>query len=185
MSSSSLPQVICVVGCSGAGKDTIVNRVIAAKPGVFARAISHTTRAIRQGEPGDSYHFVDNTEFDKIRKEGRFIECVEMYGNRYGLTKKAITDILDAGKHCFCIVNVDGLQHIKEFRPCYTALVVASKMRRRGRLFERGDSPQMIGLRMKNSTAEVLEHDEQAWSMILNNEYDANDCVKAVVDFVR
>ena len=65
------PSVIVVSAPSGAGKSTVLARVLREMPGLRF-SISHTTRSPRIGEQdGVDYHFVDGPGFERLREEGR------------------------------------------------------------------------------------------------------------------
>ena len=72
-------------GPSGAGKGTMIARLVAENPDRFQTSISHTTRAPRPGETdGVSYHFVTVATFQALQAAGAFADAIELYGNRYG-----------------------------------------------------------------------------------------------------
>ena len=79
-----LRPVFVVTGPSGAGKGTLIERVLPRFPDL-AVAVSATTRPQRPGEQdGVHYYFLTRAEFDR-RIEGReFLEWVDYVGNRYG-----------------------------------------------------------------------------------------------------
>ena len=70
---------------SGAGKRTMIARLLTEYPDRFQTSISHTTRAPRPGETdGVSYHFVSVATFQALQAAGAFADAIELYGNRYG-----------------------------------------------------------------------------------------------------
>ena len=72
-------------GPSGAGKGSMIARLLAEYPDRFQTSISHTTRAPRPGETdGVSYHFVTVATFQALQASGVFADAIELYGNRYG-----------------------------------------------------------------------------------------------------
>ena len=74
-------------GPSGAGKGTLIARLLAENPERFQTSISHTTRAPRPGEvDGISYHFVTNEAF--LAMKDAFTDPIELYGNRYGTLRE-------------------------------------------------------------------------------------------------
>ena len=72
-------------GPSGAGKGSMIARLLAEYPDRFQTLISHTTRAPRPGETdGVSDHFVTVATFQTLQSAGAFADAIELYGNRYG-----------------------------------------------------------------------------------------------------
>ena len=70
-------------GPSGAGKGTLVARVMSEVPDAWL-SVSATTRTPRPGEvDGVSYYFIDKPSFMKLVDEGGFLEWAEYSGNCY------------------------------------------------------------------------------------------------------
>lgn len=78
-------KLICLMGKSSSGKDTIYKRLMA-DPGLALRPIvPYTTRPIRAGEQeGTEYFFTDEAEYRRLRAEGRIIE-ERSYSTVHGL----------------------------------------------------------------------------------------------------
>src|SRR5881628_2013512 len=76
--------LLVLSGPSGAGKGTLVERLIAVRPEcVFS--ISATTRPRRATEvEGVQYEFVTREEFERRRQAGQFLETAEVHGHLYG-----------------------------------------------------------------------------------------------------
>ena len=73
-----------VVAPSGAGKSSLVNALLKAKPEIRL-SISCTTRPPRPGETdGKEYHFVTLETFERMRREDALLEWAEVHGNFYG-----------------------------------------------------------------------------------------------------
>ena len=67
-----------VSGPSGAGKTTVLRRVLGAAACRWRPSVSATTRPPRPGETdGVDYHFLTPEEFDRRRRDGDFIECFQ------------------------------------------------------------------------------------------------------------
>jgi guanylate kinase len=76
--------VIVVSAPSGAGKTTVVTRVLNELDGLRF-SVSHTTRAPRPGEKdGVEYHFIDVPSFERLRDTGQLLEWALNYGHYYG-----------------------------------------------------------------------------------------------------
>jgi guanylate kinase len=72
-------------GPSGAGKGTMISRLLTEYPERFQTSVSHTTRAPRPGETdGVSYHFVSVATFQALQAADAFADAISLYGNLYG-----------------------------------------------------------------------------------------------------
>jgi len=73
-----------VAAPSGAGKTTLVGRLLA-EDAMVQHSVSFTTRAPRAGEQnGREYHFIDGQQFLAMRERGEFAEWAEVHDNFYG-----------------------------------------------------------------------------------------------------
>jgi guanylate kinase len=91
---------------SGAGKTTLCRTMARIFPGMHY-SISHTTRPPRPGEKnGRDYHFIPAEDFQMMIDAGEFAEWAEIYGHRYGTSKKILERIRDEGRDV--IVDIDG-----------------------------------------------------------------------------
>lgn len=74
------PVVVC--GPMGVGKGTLLNLLMKAFPGRFARSVSHTTRPMRPGEvDGEDYHFTTRDKMQQEIEDGKFIEFMDVRGH--------------------------------------------------------------------------------------------------------
>lgn len=78
-------KLIAVCGKSASGKDSIVSNILETYPNEFHRKISHTTRAIRNGEiDGVDYFFKTNQEMFNLLADEKMFEATEFNGEFYG-----------------------------------------------------------------------------------------------------
>ena len=71
-------------GPSGAGKGTVLGRLLAEDDRQFF-SISATTRAPRPGEQnGVHYYFLEKADFENRIAQGAFLEHAQYVGNYYG-----------------------------------------------------------------------------------------------------
>ena len=66
-------RIVTISGPRGAGKETVLNGVLAALNGNLRRIIPCTTRMPRNGEKeGREYHFITRERFDRLLAVGEF-----------------------------------------------------------------------------------------------------------------
>jgi guanylate kinase len=110
-------RLVVIAGPSGAGKGTIVRRLLATHP-ALAYSVSMTTRAPRPGElDGRDYFFVPRHEFERLRDAGGFLEWFEVYGDLKGTPRAAVERALDEGRDVLLEVDVQGAMAVKERFP--------------------------------------------------------------------
>jgi guanylate kinase len=111
-SAPALP-VFVVTGPSGAGKGTLIERVLPRFP-ELALAVSATTRAQRPGEQeGVHYYFLSRDEFDRRIAAAEFLEWVDYVGNRYGTLLSEIDRLRRAGRAPILELETEGALRVK------------------------------------------------------------------------
>ena len=107
-----IPFVIS--GPSGAGKTSILRRVLECDPGVRF-SVSHTTRAPRSGEiEGQDYCFVDEERFRQLIDQDAFLEWADYQGNLYGTSREAVAGPTREGFDLILEVEVQGARQLRE-----------------------------------------------------------------------
>jgi len=109
-------KAVIISAPSGAGKTTLVNKLLKAKLSLLF-SISACSRAPREGEEDKKdYYFLSVEEFKEKIKAQDFIEWEEVYqGNFYGTLKKEIERIWKEKKHVVFDVDVIGGISLKEY----------------------------------------------------------------------
>lgn len=78
-------RIICLMGKSSTGKDTIFKRLLAEKELGLKNIVSYTTRPIREGEQnGAEYFFTDEAGYQQWKEQGKIIED-RVYHTVHGL----------------------------------------------------------------------------------------------------
>lgn len=184
------PLLVIVSGTSGAGKSTVVQALLEADPS-FARAITATTRAPRGTErDGVDYHFLTEAAFREGLADGRFLEHAQVYGQLYGTPRASVEQVLDAGRHCVLVVDVQGVRSLvaggalAELAAATRTVFVktpdldelATRLRARGE-----DDEEAIARRLAAARRE--EADSEHYDFVLVNE-DLDAAVAALRAFV-
>jgi guanylate kinase len=111
------PLLIVISGPSGAGKDSVIRRM--KELGVPLHfVVTMTTRPPRPGEEdGKDYIFVSEEEFERVLREGGFLENAVVYGHRYGVPKEQVKKALESGKDVVMRVDVQGARTLRRLVP--------------------------------------------------------------------
>lgn len=116
--------LIVVSAPAGCGKDTILEQVLKANDNIFY-SVSATSRAMRPGETdGVSYYFKTREQFEQMIADGELLEYTEYVGNYYGTPKKAVTDMLEAGKDVVLKIEIEGAANVKKMFPDCTMIFI-------------------------------------------------------------
>ena len=87
-----MAKIICLLGKSCSGKDTIYKKLIADESLELVPLVTYTTRPLRSGEQeGREYHFTDEAGFNSLKEQGKVIED-RSYDTVYGLWRYFTVD---------------------------------------------------------------------------------------------
>jgi len=168
---------LVIVGPSGVGKGTLIQKILETFPGQFGFAVSHTTRKPRPGEVhGKSYWFV---ELEQMKKEvatpGRFLEHASVHGNLYGTSQAALDAVRDKGQICILDVDVQGAKLIKEVHNEFKYLFISppNLQALEERLRSRGtETEEKIQTRLRNAKGEIefVEKNKDFFTSVVVND---------------
>jgi guanylate kinase len=173
MASGAKGILFVISAPSGAGKTTIVRKVISRLPEV-SLSISCTTRAPRPGEQeGVDYSFITREEFSAMEQAGSFIEWAQVHGDLYG-TPRANLERLQTGGDLVLEIDTQGARKIREaFSDVVLIFILPPSLEvLKGRLQSRGgDSEEAIAARLHNAQKEL---DQMAWYdyIVVNEEIE-------------
>ena len=185
---NSTGTLFIVSAPSGAGKTTLVSRLIADDPAVV-HSISYTTRAPRPGEQeGREYHFVDVKGFLGMRERGEFLEWAEVHGNFYGTSRLWLEARMREGTDVLLEIDWQGAQQVRKLFPQAVGIFILPpsidelERRLRGR---GSDSEDVIARRVAAALGE-MRHVGEFDFVIINKDLDvALDDLKAAVRSAR
>jgi guanylate kinase len=177
-------RVFVITGPSGAGKGTLIQRLLDRLPELEV-AVSATTRQQRPGEvDGREYWFLDEQEFVRRIERGEFLEHVQFVGGRYGTLSTEIERISAEGRVCVLELEIDGALYVQEHVPgACTIFIAADVDELERRLRERAtESTGEIGERIAIARHQ-LEQAHRFRYMVRNDDVDrASEVLAAIVE---
>ena len=162
-----------VTAPSGAGKTSLIEALMTADPSLKL-SISYTTRAPRTGEEhGVDYHFVDDATFRAMQARGEFLESAEVYGYRYGTSKRVITDALQRGEDLVLEIDWQGAQQVRAIYPdCVGIFILPPSVEElERRLRSRGKDAEAVIRRRVDKAREEMEHAGEFDYAIINKDF--------------
>jgi guanylate kinase len=186
--SERAPSLVVVSAPSGAGKSTVLARVVEEMPGLRF-SVSHTTRAPRGRErDGVEYHFVHRPAFEKLRDEGRLLEWAEVHGNLYGTGLDEIEVARREGRDLLLDVDVQGAAQVREklaealtvfiLPPSYE--VLERRLRGRGQ-----DDETTVRRRLAAAGRELHAFEKYDFAIVNDDLDSAVEAVKSIVRAAR
>ena len=176
--------LVVVSGFSGAGKGTIMKRLMEKDGDSYALSISATTRAPRTGERnGIEYFFKSVEEFEAMIAKEELIEYAQYGGNYYGTPKAYVEEQLSAGKNVILEIEIQRALKIKEKFPDTKLLFVTapSATELKNRLVGRGTEPMDVISARLSRACEESQGIENYDYLVVNDELE--DSVNNV-DFI-
>jgi len=181
-------NLFVVAAPSGAGKSSLVKALLELDSHVKP-SVSHTTRPPRGQEiHGREYYFVSPADFDAMVAADGFVEWAAVHGHRYGTSRQAIAERMEAGSDVVLEIDFQGAVAIKQvFANAVLIFILPPSWEElRSRLERRGeDAAATIELRLRNAALEVAQVDKFDF-VIINDSFDrALFDLKAIVHAQR
>ena len=169
--------LVVVSGFSGAGKGTVMKRLMEKYDG-YALSVSATTRKPRPGEEdGREYFFRTRDEFEKLIEEDALLEYARYVENYYGTPRSYVEEQLQAGRNVILEIEIQGAMKIKEKIPEAVLVFVTPPTieELRSRLIGRGtETADVIASRLRRA-AEESEGMNNYDYILINDQVE--DCV--------
>jgi guanylate kinase len=169
MSENRKPLVFIISAPSGSGKSTLTNEILKLVPNLVF-SISYTTRALRGSEQnGKQYYFVTLEEFERMVRDGEFLEHANVHGNCYGTSRRFLREAGKSGHDLLLDIDVQGAAQIKKNLTDAISIFVLPPDRTtlEWRLRNRGeDREDVIQRRLQDATREIQEYDKYDYVLI-------------------
>ena len=178
-------KLIIFAAPSGAGKSSLIKKIIEISEEKLELSVSATTRAPRKGEiHGKDYFFISDNEFNELKDKDAFIECANVHGNQYGTLKSFVHEKMEEGISVILDIDVQGFAQIRETIEDMVSIFIIppSLDELKNRLILRGlDTNEAIEKRLLNAVEE-LKHAESFDYIVLNDNFDnAIDQLSSVI----
>lgn len=174
LASSRKGNLFVLSGPSGAGKGTLVKRLLQRVPDAWV-SVSATTRQPRPGEvDGKDYYFLDQAHFDELVAQGGFLEWACVHGNSYGTLRSRVMEHIEAGNQVILEIDVQGAFLVRKAMPeAHLVFIEPPSLEElERRLRGRGtETEEVICKRMKTAEVELaqkMEYDVQ----VVNDELE-------------
>lgn len=181
-------SIVVISAPSGAGKTTLVKRLLASLPGL-SFSISHTTRAPRAGEKnGREYFFITPAKFRRMIAQGEFVEWARVYDHFYGTSWKQLRAAERMGKDILLDIDVQGHEQVKRRLPEAVSIFVLPPSFREleRRLRKRhSDAPEVIQKRLAFARNEVTHWPKYDYLIVNEHLARATRDLRAVVVAAR
>lgn len=184
MSENRKPLVYIISAPSGSGKSTLTNEILKLVPNLVF-SISYTTRAVRGSEQnGKHYYFVSMEEFERMVRDGEFLEHANVHGNCYGTSRRFLREAGSSGQDLLLDIDVQGAAQIKQNLTDAISIFVLPPDRAtlEWRLKNRGeDREDVIQRRLRDASREIQEYDKYDYVLINDQLVKSIERLEAIV----
>jgi guanylate kinase len=175
MSSKRRGLLFIVSAPSGAGKTTLVERLVQILPNL-RMSRSYTSRASRDGErDGVDYNFISRDAFQARIDACDFLEWADVFGNLYGTSGSDVEQMVRAGQDVVLVIDVQGARQVKARGVDHTSIFVMPpsfpvlEQRLRGRS---KDSEEQMQRRLDTARSEASSYTDYDY-VVVNDDLES------------
>ena len=183
---SRQPLMIVISGPSGAGKDTVIQRM--KELGLpFYFVVTSTTRPPRVEEQhGVDYFFISRDEFARMIEQDELLEYAVVYNDYKGIPKQQVHDALLSGKDVIMRVDVQGAATIRSLLPEALLIFITTESEEElvSRLSARKtETREGMSLRIATARKEMQRMDEFDYAVVNRDDHLAEtvETIQAII----
>lgn len=177
--------LIIISGPSGVGKGEVC-KVLKSLDTNIVQSVSVTTREKRPNEiEGVNYFFRTLKEYDELKKQGKFLETFEIYGNFYGTPKEFVLNNVANGRDVLLEIDIQGALNVMQSYPDAVSVFLAPptlailEQRLRGRNTE---DEKTINKRLTAAKEEILIIKKYDYIVINSDIQFAAKTIKKIIE---
>jgi guanylate kinase len=180
--------VVVISGPSGVGKDAVLQS-LKARQSPFYFVVTTTSRPMRSMEKeGVDYHFVSKGEFERMMRDGEFLEYAVVYKDYKGVPKAEVEKGLASNKDVILRLDVQGAAKIRSLFPQDSVLIFllpTSEEEWYERLERRGtETKETLKVRRDTAIQEMGRLNEFDY-VVINAEDRLNHTVDEILEIIR
>ncbi len=182
--------VFIISAPSGSGKSTLVGRILSLVPGLDF-SVSYTTRPPRGSESnGREYYYVSRAEFERMIREGAFLEHADVFGNYYGTAKRFVEEAHSKGNDLLLDIDVQGAAQVRRCLPQQMRVSIfilppnRDELERRLKLRSSAENvrdQEIIRRRLKTATREIENYREYDYILVNDDLERSTEALKAII----
>ena len=170
---------------SGAGKSSLIKKLVELSQSTIELSVSATTREPRDGEVhGVDYFFISEQEFLKLEKQDAFLESANVHGYHYATLKSFVDEKTSSGISVILDIDVQGFKQVKQTSQDNVSIFILppSLEELEQRLFNRGsESAESIKKRLENALIELRS--AEIFDYVVVND-DLIKCYKKIMSII-
>lgn len=177
--------LIVLSGPSGAGKDTVLKKLMKEQPNIKL-SVSATTRLPRPGEKhGKDYYFITHDEFNNLIDNDNVLEYANYCNNFYGTPKKPVNDWLNSGNDVILEIEVKGGAQVRKTNPDSVGIFIippSFEVLKKRLINRKTESESVINERLSTAKIEIksaLDYDY----IVVNDSLD--ECVNKIKNIIK
>jgi guanylate kinase len=148
-----MKKIVIICGPSASGKDALLSELLKDQAFNFKKVVTCTTRPNDRSfeKEGYNYHYLTDADFREKINAGYFFEHKQTHGFLYGTPKNAFENDVNY----LMQIDIRGALEIKKQQAdVYILFIIVPKKQLVGRLQKRGETQEMIKVRLKTAERE-------------------------------